>query len=105
MVNNVIHLQEDALLLCFETQYTVKSQITAKPNLKNDNFAIISLKVKCPRRGDEAVGLVHYILPETSDQCQWVKQVHPGHHSLQLERTSNNNELPAPNLHPPSKDP
>lgn len=31
--------------------------------LKNNNLAIISLQVECPGGGDEAVGLVHYILP------------------------------------------
>lgn len=31
--------------------------------LKNDNLAIISLQVERPRGGDQAVGLVHYILP------------------------------------------
>lgn len=56
------------------------------PYLENDNFAIISLEVECPRGRDEAVGLTHYILPEPSNQSQGVQQVNPGHHSLQLKK-------------------
>lgn len=52
--------------------------------LENDNFAIISLQVERPRGCDEAVGLIHHILPETSDQSQGVQEVNPGHHGLQL---------------------
>lgn len=52
--------------------------------LKNDNFAIISLKVECPRGSDEAVCLAHYIIPKSSDQCEGVQQVNPRHHCLQL---------------------
>lgn len=37
-------------------------------NLENDNFAIIGLEVERPRGGDEAVGLIHHVLPKPSDQ-------------------------------------
>lgn len=52
--------------------------------LENDHFAIICLEVECPGGSDEAVGLVHHILPKSSDQSQGVQQVNPWHHGLQL---------------------
>lgn len=54
--------------------------------LENDNFAIISLEVERPCGRDEAVGLIHHILPKTSDQSQRVQEVNPGHHGFQLGR-------------------
>lgn len=52
--------------------------------LENDHFAIISLEVERPGGSDEAVGLVHHILPKSSDQGQGVQQVNPWYHGLQL---------------------
>lgn len=57
--------------------------------LANDDFAIISLEVKSPCGSDEAVGLTHYIIPETSDQSQWVQKVNLRHHALQLGEKTN----------------
>lgn len=39
------------------------------------------------------MGLTHYILPEPSDQSQWVQQVNPGHHGLQLGKKMRNTEF------------
>lgn len=52
--------------------------------LKNDNLAVIGLQVESPGGGDQAVGLVHYVFPEPSDQRQGVQQVDPWHHGVQL---------------------
>lgn len=54
--------------------------------LENDNFAVISLEVERPGGGDEAVGLIHHIIPKASDQSHGVQHVNPGHHGLQLKR-------------------
>lgn len=61
--------------------------------LANDDFAIISLEVKSPCGSDEAVGLTHYIIPETSDQSQWVQKVNLRHHALQLGEKKTNKHI------------
>lgn len=60
--------------------------------LENDDFAIISLEVKSPCGSDEAMGLTHYIIPETSDQSQRVQKVNPRHHALQLGENKQTNK-------------